>query len=80
MTKLEEKYSWQYPVTHSRKRGEIIHHRAKFHLFKNYKSACEKYIQWGEHEYDTEYVLSLGENNICKKCLEKYKELKQWLN
>ena len=78
MARLEEEYSWQYPITRSRKLRKTIHHRAKFHLFKkNYKSACEKYIQWGEREYDTEYVLSLGENNICKKCLKKYKELKQ---
>lgn len=72
----EENYSWQLPITCSpRKSEEFISHKAKFHLFKNYKSVCGKWFQKEALKYKSKYVLSCGENFICKKCLEKYKEL-----
>ena len=75
MTKIEEKYSWQLPITYSDQKGECITKNARFHLFKGSKSVCGNYIQSGYEEYESEYVLSCGEKYICKKCLKKYKEI-----
>ena len=79
--RTKEKYSWQLPITYSTRKGdEFISHKAKFHLFKGYESVCKKWSQWGALKYETNYVFNCGEKYICKKCLEKYKELEQCQN
>lgn len=80
---------WMLPVSDSSGRKEpYIPHNAKYHCFasdstknerfiKIGKSLCGKYVQ--DMDYDSEITendIHVLNNNLCKKCFERYRDVR----
>ncbi|AZU61020.1 hypothetical protein [Neobacillus mesonae] len=64
---------WQLPVNQNRGFEKEVHHKAKYHAFKNSISLCRKYGQDTDY-FETgidELELMLNKDLACKKCLKE---------
>lgn len=79
-----DKIEWQFPVTDSVLTGKYyIDNRAKIHCYVNGVALCSKHM-WIMMDYfeTTDYNevkkgLSEGSECFCKKCVKKFKKMKE---
>lgn len=71
-----EEIVWQLPINSNRSFYNEIHHKTKYHAFKNDKSLCGKYAHDSDFfETNPQPDEKLTKETACNKCLKKMKIL-----